>query len=121
MRRLLGVYDADHTLRGELSYWIGARLGRRHCSLCDITHSSVRERADWRACRDEVDVPFETLHRDEVPDAVAAAGGPLPYVVAETDAGWVRLLGPAELEACAGDPAALTSAVEQARARLPQT
>lgn len=118
MVRLLGVYDADHTLWGELSYWVGARMGRRHCSLCDITHSSVRERADWRACRDQVDVPFETLHRDEVPDEVAAAGGPPPYVVAETQAGWVRLLGPDEIEACAGDPAALIGAVDRSRAQL---
>ena len=40
--RLIGVYDANGTLSGELAYWIGARLGRRHCSLCDITHGSVR-------------------------------------------------------------------------------
>ena len=24
---LIGVYDADSTLLGEVSYWIGARLG----------------------------------------------------------------------------------------------
>ncbi len=40
--RLIGVYDADGTLRGELGYWVGARLGRRHCSLCDITHALRR-------------------------------------------------------------------------------
>jgi hypothetical protein len=28
-----------------LSSFIGARLGRAHCALCDITHGLVRERA----------------------------------------------------------------------------
>ena len=48
VRRLVGVYDADHTIRGELAYWIGARLGRAHCSLCDITHGLLRERSESR-------------------------------------------------------------------------
>ena len=40
VRELIGVYDADATLWGEVSYWVGARLGQRHCSLCDIMHRS---------------------------------------------------------------------------------
>ena len=59
--RLVGVYDADHTLRGELSYWIGARLGRAHCALCDITHGLVRERDDWKRSRSSFAVPFDTF------------------------------------------------------------
>ncbi|GDX28913.1 hypothetical protein LBMAG13_13430 [Actinomycetes bacterium] len=31
MSQLIGVYDADATLWGEISYWVGARLGVRHC------------------------------------------------------------------------------------------
>jgi hypothetical protein len=40
--RLVGVYDADGTPRGEIAYWVGARLGRTHCALCDITHGPWR-------------------------------------------------------------------------------
>jgi hypothetical protein len=88
------VYDADHTLRGELSYWIGARLGRTHCALCDITHGSVRQRPDWKACKSELAVPFDTYHRDDQPASVrAAADGAAPVVVAETDGGTVLLHG----------------------------
>lgn len=59
LRRLVGVYDADHTLRGELSYWVGARLGRAHRALCDITHGTLRVKADWRACRSGLPVAFD--------------------------------------------------------------
>ena len=116
LHRLVGVYDADHTLRGELSYWVGARLGRAHCSLCDITHGTFREKADWQACRAGLPIPFDTFHRDDQPDAVrAAVAGAAPVVVAETDAGEIVPLldGPA-LDACSGSVEALVAAVERA-------
>ena len=115
VRRLIGVYDADGTLLGELTYWIGARLGRAHCALCDITHGSVRERADWKACRAELPVAFDTFHRNDQPDAVrAAVEGIAPVVVAEHDDGITLLLGPDALDACAASPEALVQAVESA-------
>ncbi len=118
IRRLVGVYNADHTLRGEVAYWVGARLGRAHCALCDITHGIVRERSDWQACRAGLPVAFDTYHRDDQPAAVrAATTGTAPVVVADTDHGLVVLLGPDELAACAAAPdqlaAALTTAAER--------
>ena len=116
LRRLVGVYDADHTLRGELSYWVGARLGRAHCSLCDITHGTFRVKADWQACQSGLPIPFDTFHRDDQPDAVrAAVAGAAPVVVAETDGGAiVPLLDGAALDACGGSVDALVAAVERA-------
>lgn len=112
IHRLIGVYNADGTLRGEITYWVGARLGRAHCSLCDITHGSVRERSDWKACRAGLPVRFDTYHRDDQPDAVRELlADRLPAVVAETDGGIVMLLGPEELEACNASPADLEAAL----------
>jgi hypothetical protein len=113
--RLVGVYDADATFRGEVSYWVGARLGRRHCSLCDITHGSVRARPEWVACRAGLPIPFDTFHRNDQPSAVrVAVGGQAPVVVAETDQGYVQLLSPAELDACDGSIEQLMEAIERA-------
>jgi hypothetical protein len=115
VQRLVGVYDADSTLRAELAYWIGARLGRRHCSLCDITHGAVRERPDWRAYRDGLPVPFDTYHRNDQPaDVRAVAAGRSPVVVGVTATGMVVLLGPEELEACDGSIDRLVESLEQA-------
>ncbi len=115
VRRLVGVYDADGTMLGELSYFVGARLGRAHCALCDITHGLVRERTDWRAARDDLPVEFVTYHRDDQPDDVRAAiGDRLPAVVAETASGVTLLLGGDELEACDGDPQSLIAEVRRA-------
>ena len=112
--RLVGVYDADSTLGGELAYWVGARLGRRHCSLCEITHGSVRQRPEWKTCRAGLPVPFDTFHRNDQPDTIrSAADGRAPVVVAETDAGLVVLLAPAELTTCDGSIDRLVAAIEQ--------
>lgn len=117
--RLVGVYDADSTLSGELSYWVGARLGRRHCSLCEITHGAIRQRPEWKTCQAGLPVTFETYHRNDQPDPVrAAAGGQSPVVVAETDTGHVVLLAPSELDACDGSIDRMVEAIEQSAARI---
>jgi hypothetical protein len=115
--RLVGVYDAEGTLRGELSYWVGARLGRAHCALCDITHGLLRERSDWRDCRDSMPVPFDTYHRDDQPAAVRdAAQGAAPVVLAETAVGFVVLLGPEQLERCNASVSEFSDALDRSLA-----
>ena len=115
LEALVGVYDADGTRMGEVAYWIGARLGRRHCALCDITHGAVRERREWRQCAEALPAPFETYHRDDQPaDIRAAAGDQAPVVVARTTGGPVLLLGPDALAACDGSSDALVARIEEA-------
>jgi len=115
VRRLIGIYDADSSVRGELTYWLGARLGRAHCALCDITHGLVRERDDWKTCRAGLRAPFDSFHRDDQPDPIrAATADTAPAVVAETAGSVVMLLGPSELDACAGSPERLVAAIDAA-------
>jgi hypothetical protein len=112
------VYDADGSVRGELAYFVGARLGRAHCSLCDITHGFIRERSEWTAWRESLPVTFETFHRDDQPNEVRAAQGDrAPAVLAETDAGLTVLLGPDELELCSGSVEEFSDAINSALGR----
>jgi len=117
--RLFGVYDADHTIRGEVSYWVGARLGRAHCSLCDITHGLLRRRSEWNAYVAGLDVRFETFHRDDQPDAVRVASGDrVPVVAAELATGaTVLLVDPEALDACGGSVERLGVAIDAALTR----
>jgi hypothetical protein len=114
--RLTGVYHADGSLIGELRYVIGHALGRTHCSLCDVTHGRVREKAEWRQACDQLPVPFTAVHLDERSDAEReASDGHTPCVLAHTAGGGVQvLLGPDAIEACAGEPEALRTAIEAA-------
>jgi hypothetical protein len=113
VQRLIGVYDADGTVRGELTYFIGARLGRAHCALCDLTHGRVRERNDWKECRAALPVPFDLYHRDDQPATARAAGGDEPpCVLADTGSRLVLVLDGAALAACDGDLGRFTAALD---------
>lgn len=115
LERLVGVYDADGTIRGELAYLIGRARGTAHCALCDITHGRLRRRSDFDdACRG-LAVPLELRHRDEVDETVrAAAGGRYPCVVGIGAAGAWVVMDRDDLDACAGDPAALVERLNAA-------
>jgi hypothetical protein len=113
--RFIGVYNAEGTLRGELAYWLGRRRGTAHCALCDITHGSVRERADWRQCRAQLPVAFETYHLEDQPsDVREIVAGRAPAVLADTPGGPILLLGPDQLERCHASPDRLIEALRAA-------
>ena len=112
---LVGVYNANGSLRGELAYLVGRLRGTAHCGLCDITHGRVRERENWKRCRQELPVPFATYHLDDQPnDAAPFTRVEAPVVLARTASGLTRLLGPAELDACASSPERLLTAIRDA-------
>jgi hypothetical protein len=115
IERLVGVYDADGTVRGELAYLLGRARGTAHCALCDITHGRLRRRADYDAASEQLTVPLQLRHRDEIDETVrVAADGRFPCVVAVgTDGAWV-VMDRDDLEACEGDPAALVERLNAA-------
>lgn len=101
---LIGVYDADGSLSGELRYWFGARMGRAHCSLCEITHGLFREKREWRDCKESLNAEFLTFHRDDAPaDVLELCGHELPAVVVRSGSQLSIVLGAEDLEAINGD------------------
>jgi hypothetical protein len=95
----IGVYDADSTLIGEVSYWIGARLGRTHCSLCELTHGLFTQKSKWKECATTLAAPFHTFHRNDAPqDVLAAINGAFPAVLVRTNNSLSIVLTKRELE-----------------------
>ena len=114
VRRIIGVYDADGGLRGEIAYLAG-KLAGRHCTLCDITHSPVRRRREWDAYVSTLPVPFEVVHRNErTPALEAATEGREACVVALCDDGTITLLLGNDDLARASDVAGLANALDSA-------
>ena len=114
---LLGIYNADGGLRGELRYLLGRWRGTAHCSLCDVTHGRVRERDAFRALRSSLPVPFTLLHRNELSAELrAATGTKTPCVLARTGGELAEILDVAALDACAGDIDAFAQALHAALA-----
>ncbi|WP_061963158.1 hypothetical protein [Demequina aurantiaca] len=109
----VGIYDADGGVRGELTYVVGHLIGTKHCALCDITHSPIRRKPEWKAMVARLGVPFRLLHRNEMPADIAAAvaGRELAIVLAKVDGRWVEALSSQQLEAVHGDVPALEAAL----------
>jgi len=107
------VYNADGGLRGELRYVFGRLRGAAHCSLCDVTHAGLRRRPGFDAACEQLPIPLELSHRDEIDQSMTEViGGRYPCVVI-VDPDPVVLLGPEDIDACARDPDALIMRITQ--------
>ena len=106
--RLIFVFSADS---GALNAFLDSAkkvLRIKGCTLCAITHGLAGEKSEWRDCKEELGVPIEYVHRDEVsPDLQRVVGNNLPCVVAQTGGELVLLLGPDVLARCRGSVADL--------------
>lgn len=114
---LIGVYDADATIMGELSYWLGARLGVRHCSLCDITHSLFRRRSEWlevtNTIESDLGISFKFYHRNDQPDEICTViAGAYPAVVARYGNKELHLfMNEGDISSCGKSPTAFQQAI----------
>jgi hypothetical protein len=97
--RLILVYDADSGTLAAVFDSAKKLLRLGGCPLCTITHGLAGERDEWRECRQELGVPIDTVHRDEIgPELDAVLGGELPAVVAEAGDELVLVMGREDLE-----------------------
>jgi hypothetical protein len=114
--RLVGVYNADGSLRGELAYLFGRARGTAHCALCDITHGRLRRRSDFDEACAGLPLPLELRHRDEIDrPMVDVIDGRYPCVLV-LDPDPELLLGPNDLDACGGAPDVLIARITAALA-----
>jgi hypothetical protein len=115
--RLVGVYRANGGARGEIAYVLGKLVGRAHCSLCDVTHSPVRRKADWDRMVAGLGVPFDLLHLNEVTGRVqqlVPGKDAAPAVLAEVAGRVEVVLAADDLEHLAGDVGAFEQALRRA-------
>jgi hypothetical protein len=106
--QLILVYKADS---GAFSAFVDSAkklLMINGCSLCSITHGLTGEKSEWRHCREELGVPVDYVHRDEVDEELhRLVGDQLPCIVAEAGGERTVLLGPEVLQRCRGSVADL--------------
>ena len=111
--RVIGIYDADGTIVGELTYFWQKTFRGRHCTLCDITHGAIKMRSEWNLAVAELGLEFELLHRDETTQRhTSVQGYQTPCVLAEDESGEIfLLLNSDELELCDKSPATLITVI----------
>ena len=66
---LIGIYNADGGIVGELSYFFGHLIGVRSCSLCDISHSPIMKKSSFKALEqhllEEHRITVRMIHMNE--------------------------------------------------------
>ena len=99
---LIFVYNADSGFVNTLLD-IGHKIVSPRtyaCNLCAITHSTFSMRDEWKRFVDELKLPVEFLHRDELSKQHAIHDTPLPAVFRRTDNGLELWLSREEINRC---------------------
>ncbi len=129
---LVGIYDADGGIVGELKYAYGKVRGRAHCALCDITHGyNPLGKTSWKQALAESAVKIKMIHRNHADAAQLAAAKSLPCLLKSTSGGdaggadaggdsadgntgggWEEVVSSEELATFVSDPAALLKRLE---------
>lgn len=124
-RRLIGIYKADGGILGEVSYLVGHLLGTKECSLCDITHSPLKKKAEFKEFEKrlqvELGIGFRLAHMNERTDAeLAASLDQEPCVLLENADGSIEFfLDSDELKAASGQVAPFEVLVRSKLGMLP--
>lgn len=119
VRQIVGIYNADGSIGGELSYALAKLARRGSCELCDVTHGwNPLGKRSWKAAVDQSDLNLTLIHRDEALPEQLAAAGQLPAVVMSSDEGWRVIMTNSEFAEFKSDPGALIDEIERRAAAL---
>ncbi len=100
--KLIGIYDADGGIFGEIKYFAGKIFSNKHCSLCDITHGSSKN--EWAKCEKRLPIAIDFIHLNERNSAIEEyTKGVTPCVIGKTATGYVTIITKNEMNECKGN------------------
>jgi hypothetical protein len=108
VKTLIGVYKADGGFIGEVSYFLGHLVGTTQCSLCDITHSPIMKKREFKEFESRLSskhgIEMRLVHMNErSPAELTASSGREPCVLIEHEDGAISMfLDFEELKAAGG-------------------
>ena len=105
MKTVVGIYNADSGIIGNLSYLANKVLRRGNYSPFDLTHGwTPNRRRSWKEACVSTCLEVSLVHLNEATSAQLAAAELLPAIVAVKDGGWVCRVTTAELAEHSADP-----------------
>ena len=114
MTRIVGVYNADGSILGELKFTIGKITGKSDCGLCDLTHGwNPFGKPSWKNACSARSIEIELVHRDELTSAQSEAAGDLPAIIIQLGETWRKLMSAEDISSFKGNSSGLLSEVER--------
>ena len=119
MTHVLGIYNADGSVTGEIAYAASKLTRRGSCELCDVTHGwNPFGRREWKTALQQSDLDITFIHRDEALPEQLAAADQLPSIIALSDDGWHVMMTPSDFAAFKAEPGGLIAEIERRVAPL---
>ena len=95
------IYNASGTIAGELNYLYGKYFLDEHCELCDITHSTVSAKPEWKEWIGSLKCENYVLHTNEAKAMnIDVTQFVLPVVLIDRGDGLEELVSKNEMAEC---------------------
>ncbi|HAE53387.1 MAG TPA: hypothetical protein DEB59_06465 [Acidimicrobiaceae bacterium] len=114
MRKFVGIYNAEKSLSGELSYIFGKLTSdkSKSCELCDITHGlNPFGKTSWKKASAHSKADIELLHTNEATSQQLEATSGLPSILEFSDNSWIEVLDDQAIAEMKGSPSRLFEAL----------
>ncbi|RME01906.1 MAG: hypothetical protein D6814_00615 [Calditrichaeota bacterium] len=101
--KLIFVYNADSGLFNTLTDIAHKLLSPQtyKCNLCAITHTALGMREEWKQFVENLPLPVEFLHKDELEQQYHLKSADLPAVYLASDAAELTLfITPEQINGC---------------------
>ena len=101
---IICIYNANSTWMGELNYFYKKVFEKQSCSLCDLSHSLIGIKKEWKEMELESDHQYSLLHINQVPlDVPRKLIKELPCVLKQDGECFELLIESEELDKCNGN------------------
>ena len=119
MIRIVGIYNADGSILGELNFAIGKVTGKSDCGLCDLTHGwNPFGKPSWRNACSASTIDIELVHRDELTSGQNEAAGDLPAVIIQLGETWKKIMSAEDIAFFKGNAPAFLAEIERIASEL---
>ena len=112
---VFGIYNADGTTLAELGYVIAKIVGKKSCSLCDVTHGwNPFGKRQWKRLCKSSSIEIQLIHRDEATESQLQAAGDLPSFITEVEEGWTQIMTSTQITKLKNQPDTVVTMLEEA-------
>ena len=112
---VFGIYNADGTFFGELGYVIAKLVGKKSCSLCDVTHGwNPFGKRQWIELCKSSSLEIQLIHRDEATESQLQAAADLPSFITESQEGWTQIMASTQITKLKNQPETIVLMLEDA-------
>lgn len=113
MTRIIGIYNADGSILGELKFAVNKVTGKSNCGLCELTHGwNPLGKSSWKRASSSSHVEIELLHRNELTREQSETAGDLPAIIVGKAGEWKKIMSADDIFSFSGNASGFLTQIE---------